>query len=579
MAIRETSARYVTAGDPSAPALRGAMRDRVESLRREAERRYAPSYAQGRVYTHADIAIRPEEIFVEDTPDSWTDRLVAAALEQAYPTLPIAHEDFGLTLTRDRVQALFRTLFQGETDSEGLLRAFGPGLGITANEAAERFDAGACRVVDAIQQELDSRGEEAPASEILRILTETHGLTPALAALFVLVFVMRSHGEVELRRDHRVQTRSGDPFVGDQLTWDLIAEVSFTESLTAEFGALRARVHPSWNTVLPYATHLLSNLTPSGDRAAIGDQEGRLLAALREMAPRMARVQDTLTELAHSLGSSPIETQELDKLRRLCTASDYLELYELAQDEFEGPGQLGASLRLFRLLEGLAALATPIAETKLYLDRMTFGPDHQELSMEHNQVSGRIELRGLASNPALWGSIEDGFQRLRNRYVEAYARHHSAYHDDALTTRRKLERLRPQIEALTRFGEMPELGEPVGVEVPQLFSEVTDSFRTCASAEDVPALDDEPYCGECRLPLDEESPRRDSDRLFSAVEAAMGEYNRRLSSISVRQVLAHPTREQLDKFIDLLHVADPSALANVLDDDVVEFLRRFLRSA
>ena len=59
----------------------------------------------------------------------------------------------------------------------------------------------------------------------------------------------------------------------------------------------------------------------------------------------------------------------------------------------------------------------------------------------------------------------------------------------------------------------------------------------------------------------------------------MGEYNRRLSSITVRQVLAHPTREQLDKFIDLLHVADPSALANVLDDEVVEFLRRFLRSA
>ena len=65
--------------------------------------------------------------------------------------------------------------------------------------------------------------------------------------------------------------------------------------------------------------------------------------------------------------------------------------------------------------------------------------------------------------------------------------------------------------------------------------------------------------------------------LGGAIEGAMREYNRRLGSQGVRQVLAHPTREQLDKFVNLVQVADPSALANVLDDGVVEFLRQFLR--
>ena len=37
-----------------------------------------------------------------------------------------------------------------------------------------------------------------------------------------------------------------------------------------------------------------------------------------------------------------------------------------------------------------------------------------------------------------------------------------------------------------------------------------------------------------------------------------------------------PTREQLDKFVSLVQVADPTPLADVLDDDVLEFLRSFV---
>ena len=57
----------------------------------------------------------------------------------------------------------------------------------------------------------------------------------------------------------------------------------------------------------------------------------------------------------------------------------------------------------------------------------------------------------------------------------------------------------------------------------------------------------------------------------------MTEYNRRLSSEGVRRILADPTTEQLGKFINLVQVSDLSALANVLDGDVLDFLRRFVR--
>ena len=110
-----------------------------------------------------------------------------------------------------------------------------------------------------------------------------------------------------------------------------------------------------------------------------------------------------------------------------------------------------------------------------------------------------------------------------------------------------------------------------------MFKDVSASLTLCQVAEDDLNLHDVPYCQSCLLTFDVEISRREVETLFGYTEGAMREYNRRLSSHSIRQILAHPTREQLDKFVNLVQVSDPSALANVLDDEVVEFLRRFLR--
>ncbi|MCH7625442.1 MAG: hypothetical protein IIC83_05925, partial [Chloroflexi bacterium] len=156
--------------------------------------------------------------------------------------------------------------------------------------------------------------------------------------------------------------------------------------------------------------------------------------------------------------------------------------------------------------------------------------------------------------------------------------HHDRYQQEALELVHRLERLRPQVEAIARFNAVPELGEPVGVEVPRLFRELSSAIKRCDVLKDDLRLEQSPMCASCSLTLDGLIPRRDAEVLFGAIDGAMRTYNRRLSSHSVRQVLAHPTKDQLDQFISLVQVADPSALANVLDDEVVEFLRRFLRS-
>ena len=577
--LHETRERYLTAQDPDALALRRSMEEREASLRGELTRRYGVSYAQGRIYTHTSVRIRARDIFAEESPESWSDRMGAALLQLAYPSLPIDHDDFPHALATDTVKLLYRGLFLEDDEAAGAVRAFGPGLGLTRRESPTLFDPSQCRVLTIIHQELESRRGEIPAQELLGVLTHAHGITPSLAALYIMVFVRQAHAEVELGPGHVVENRQGGLFLSDRITWDLVPEVSFSESLADHLGMLRIRPSVAWDTILPYATLLVQGLEASRDAAIVADQERRLLKALERMAPEINIVKEALTKLEATLGRSPKGALDaLDRLHGLCSLSTYREFYSMAQENFHGPSGLREALDLYQQLGRLVALAPVIAQTKLYLGRMTFSRDHRELSLERDSVVARIDPDSLLNNPSLWGSIDESFQLLRVGYTNVYVSHHTRYYQEALELRHRLERVRLQVEALARFNEIPELGEPIGTEVPQLFQAVTGSIRVCTVGEDEPSLEEIPHCRSCQLPLGESVSHRDAESLFGAIEQAMREYNRRLSSHGVRQVLANPTREQLDKFIDLLHVADPSVLANVLDDEVVEFLRRFLRN-
>lgn len=77
--------------------------------------------------------------------------------------------------------------------------------------------------------------------------------------------------------------------------------------------------------------------------------------------------------------------------------------------------------------------------------------------------------------------------------------------------------------------------------------------------------------------LDEEVPVRKSEALFGAVASAMREYNKRLSTHAVSQIIEDPPKEQVTRFIDLVHAADPSSLVTVFDEQVVDFLHQFIR--
>ena len=577
-AIQEARERYVTRQDPETRAVSVSMEEREASLVGELARQEALSYSQGRVYTQTGLTISPAEVFGEASVRSWVDRLVGELFLQAFPSLPLDHGEFPAAVTSEVVQAVFRGLFQGDRDDRKTAAAFGPALGLSTQSAPGTLDTKTCRVVSIIEAEMGSRGGEMESHGLLTLLCSKHGLNRGLATLYLLAFVLQARGEVTLKPDHSVRTRNDEHFLSDRITWDLVTEVRFTHTLADDLQTLRARPVAEWNAVVPYASILVDGLHLTRDPAEIEQMELLLADALVELGRRLEDSRRIVARLLVDLEESA-ETAlgALDRLEVLCAALGYREFHSHAVNSGDGPSGLREALDIYQRLERLSDLALEIARTRTYVDEMTFGRGHRELELKRDSTLARIWGDSLIANPALWRSMEESFRQLIREYSAEYLSHHARYHEASVALISSLESRRAQVEALSRFNEVPEFGGPLSAELPERYRELIASTRTCTTREEDISLDEAPLCRDCLLPLDEDLSRRDATLVLAALESAMTEYNRRLSSEGVRRILADPTTEQLGKFINLVQVSDLSALANVLDGDVLDFLRRFVR--
>ena len=576
-AIREASARYVTGGERGGGELRAAMAAREQSLRGELASRYTAAYAPGRIYTHPEVEVRPGDIFQGEVPATWVDRLASELLVSACPELPFDAALLPETLTPELVARIFKGLLQDE-EAE-LAVAFGPALALTRPEATG-FDAEGSQVVEIIADLLGAAGEHLPVVEVVARLGSRHGIPRALATLYVMAFVRHARAELELGANHGVESVRGGRFPADRITWDLVPEVAFSETLVDHSGWLRLDSKPTWNTVLPYATLLHPDLHATDGTAPAADQEALLLELLAILKRQVTKLRVVTEELEAALGAPAAEASRvLDGLSALCDATGYQQFHLICQQRYGGPANLRDALALRDRLEQLAPAVTAIGEARQYLGGIAFGPEDGDLQLEHSAVSARIELTSLLETPSLWPSIEGRLADFQSKYSGRYIAHHTRYYEQEQEIGRRLDRLTPQVDALARFNEMPELGEPIGVDAQERLQVVVGSRRSCSTAAEQIRLVTSPRCQTCSLGLDEEVPRREADAAMDGVETAMREYSRLLGSHGARMVLANPTSAQLTKFVELVQVADPSALADVLNDDVVGFLRQFLASS
>ena len=94
----------------------------------------------------------------------------------------------------------------------------------------------------------------------------------------------------------------------------------------------------------------------------------------------------------------------------------------------------------------------------------------------------------------------------------------------------------------------------------------------CAATVTQENVQEFPRCRECGLRLTAQPPSKDVESLGSYIRQALGEQNRRLSTVLVERLLQGEQSEEMDRFIRVVQVSDLSGLAHVLNDELVQFI-------
>lgn len=565
--------------------IREAIEQNVDTAILEMPLQLKNGYARGRVYTSTNSRINVADVFANDSPGKWIDSFAADALWSTYPNRPFDYESFPRTLTDSDVHQIIRGLLQGDSGASALVTAFGPGLGLTSTDAPTVLDTENCRAFPIIRQFLEDRGGQASSPDLIESLVRDHGLSSSVSALYLLAFVRSECAQIELQQGHNVQTLSGDPYAGDSITWDFLADIDMDIDLSApsfvdSWQTVRLEPSASWDMVLPYAVLIDSEAQTSTDQSDAAQQESRILALLDAMKLSLTDNLQSLQTLEEQFNTSFDDLRDqLTSLTSLCGASGIVDFYSIASETFAGTKRLRDALESHAQLDRAAASVPELLAARDYLGQVTFGRDGGALALDRDALNARFDANSLLQSQSAREGLRSNINQFKDSYSLDYLAHHTSYHQRGLELRNRLERLRPQVDAIGLFNGIPEFGEPISPEAPELFGNVESGFRECALAESEVSLENAPYCSECEISLADDIPERDSELLVGQVEHAMREINRRFGTMSARRVLSHPSKEQLDKFIALVQVADSSALVNVLDAEVIEFLRDYLKGS
>lgn len=576
-AVAEARAVYRSRTSPEASALDRALRQQEALLRRRLAQLNVSAYASGSVVTRLHPGFHPHEAFRSGDLDAGVQAIGAALLAWAYPALPIDASAFPRPLAEEDLAALYRGLILGEgtPQERELVASVAPGLFLALPKAPTALNSQSCPVLDSIAEALHNQGETLSRVLIEQLLCHSRGLPDWLVLLYLMAFA-RGHPESVLlswEQGMELALRDGTPLREGTVSGFLLRDLPWQPGLLVSFQGVQTAPQPPWAAVAPLAAQLQKHLGQPGtvaDEAGLQDLLGQLRTGLDEVRQ--------FVEMLAEVTGQPVSEEAEALLRRLapvCQTGRWAEFFRASVQLYEGPMALGEDLRRAAQWLQLLPWADQIGATVEYLKGVALGLQQQELALDREVLLRRMQPSSLAAAPQLWPSIHQQFQRFSARYRSTYAAHHARYRRDASALAARLEALRPQVEVLSAFNTLAELGSPVGSDVPGRFGQLRSSLRVCPVTPEELPLETHPVCPSCAISLGQEAPQEAGEQLVAELTAALGEQNRRLGSHAVRQILRSDAA-LVEKFIAILQASDLDSLATVLDDTVMEFLRAFL---
>ena len=142
--------------------------------------------------------------------------------------------------------------------------------------------------------------------------------------------------------------------------------------------------------------------------------------------------------------------------------------------------------------------------------------------------------------------------------------------------------LKPKTRALVKMNAIVELGPPLPTmsSVAGDLAAIEGRLYICPDADEAAIEGAQPTCTKCQWTPATHAPSVEVDKLTALVASGLADRFQRFKDAAIGSILKKAAesgeRPDLAKLLDIVQLANADALANVLTDDLVEFLRKLL---
>jgi hypothetical protein len=235
------------------------------------------------------------------------------------------------------------------------------------------------------------------------------------------------------------------------------------------------------------------------------------------------------------------------------------------------------------LLRGLIAdpdAALQLIASRAYIAQISVPKSLPDLRLDLAVASEQLSFAALVQEPGRVSAILAAVDHFRRQYRKAYVRHHEMYWQTMSGIQGHLLEAQSRAMALARLNSLTELGPSVGEMALESIDSLAQESEGCALAGDLAdALAETPVCPGCGIRLDQQPPLQQAEEALSRLDRAVERQLSRLSSVAIRGMLERSADPRVERFLRIVQAAQLSSLAEVLDDPLTNYLRRFLLEA
>ncbi len=265
------------------------------------------------------------------------------------------------------------------------------------------------------------------------------------------------------------------------------------------------------------------------------------------------------------------------QLSELVFAADPEQLLVLSERIYPDKKALMEDIYMLRAFLQTPEQARQLLSMRRFLQQAAVPADESELAVDRTLALEQLTFAALAVEPHRHPSAKGIADSFRRKYISAYREHHTRYWSAMARLHSRLREEQTMAETLRRLNTLAELGPPVGVGALAAYEELVAETAGCpliAGVEEM--LETEAICPACSLSMDQEPPGQRIDEILTCIERGCDRQMARLSSAALQQVLHRSGNPRIEQFLKMIQASQLSSLRNILDDELVGYLRRFL---